>query len=95
MKQGDRIIKNTKNYRIMIDSEGVGHIRITRRINLKTLIEIFQSLYLELKNDQNRHPHISIYFSRSISDEMSENVQYFHNFVVSCLDGTFDLVIIN
>ena len=33
----------------MIDSEGVGHIRIIKRINLKALIEIFKDLYLELK----------------------------------------------
>ncbi|MCQ6963644.1 hypothetical protein [Methanolobus chelungpuianus] len=95
MKEGDRIIKTNKNYRVMIDSDGVGHIRIIRRVNLKTLIEIFQSLYLELKKDQNRTPHISIYVSRSICDEMSENVQYFHDFVISCLDGTFDLIVIN
>jgi hypothetical protein len=32
-----------------IDSEGVGHIRIIKSINLKALIEIFKDLYLELK----------------------------------------------
>lgn len=79
----------------MIDSDGIGHIRIIRRVNLKTLIELFQSLYLELKKDQNSSPHIIIYVSRSICDEMSENVQYFHNLAVSCLDGTFDLIVIN
>jgi hypothetical protein len=33
----------------MIDLEGVGHIRIIKRINLKALIEIFKDLYIELK----------------------------------------------
>ena len=95
VKQVDRIIKSNKNYRTMIDSEGIGHIRIIRRINLKILIEVFQDLYLELKKDSSRKPQISIYVSRSISDEMSENVQYFHDFAVSCLDGTFDLIVIS
>ena len=49
MEPNDRNLKQNKSYRTMIDSEGAGHIRIIRRINLKTLIEIFKELYLELK----------------------------------------------
>jgi hypothetical protein len=79
----------------MIDSEGIGHIRIIRRINLKTLIEIFKDLYLELKKDPGKKPHIAIYVSRSIYEEMSDNMKHFHDFAVSCMDGTFDLIIIS
>jgi hypothetical protein len=79
----------------MIDSDGEGHIRIIRRINLKTVIEIFKDLYLELKKDSGRKPHITIYVSRSIYEEMSDNMKYFHDFAVSCIDGTFDLIIIS
>ncbi|MCC4771673.1 hypothetical protein FXV91_16330 [Methanosarcina sp. DH2] len=52
LSNGD--VKENKSYRIMIDSEGTGHIRIIRRINLKTLIEIFKDLYLELKPDPDK-----------------------------------------
>jgi len=79
----------------MIDSEGAGHIRIIRRINLKTLIEIFKDIYLELKKNPNKKPHIIIYVSRSVYEEMSDNMKHFHDFVVSCMDGTFDLIIIS
>ena len=79
----------------MIDSEGAGHIRITRRINLKTLIEIFKDLYLELKKDPGKKPHITICVCRSIYEEMSDNMKHFHDFAVSCMDGTFDLIIIS
>ena len=51
MELSDQNLKQNKSYRTMIDSEGVGHIRIIRRINLKTLIEVFKGLYLELKKN--------------------------------------------
>ena len=79
----------------MIDSEGVGYIRIIKRIKLKTRIEIFKDLYLELKKNHGKKPHIAIYVSRSIYEEMSDNMKHFHDFTVSCMDGTFDLIIIN
>lgn len=94
MGLSDRNLKQNKSYRIMIDSEGEGHIRIIRRINLKTLIEIFKELYLGLKNNSEKKPHITIYVSRSIYEEMSDNMKHFHEFAVSCMDGKFDLVII-
>lgn len=95
MGLNDRNLTQNKSYRTMIDSEGIGHIRIIRRINLKTLIEIFKELYLELKKDPCKEPHITIYVSRSIYDEMSDNMKHFHDFAVSCMDGTFDLIIIS
>ncbi len=95
MEFSDRNLKQNKSYRIMIDSEGAGHIRIIRRINLKTLIEIFRELYLELKKNPDKRPHITIYVSNSIYEEMSDNMKHFHEFAVSCMDGTFDLTIIS
>jgi len=79
----------------MIDSEGAGHIRIIKRINQKTLMEIFKELYLELKKDPDKKPHITIYVSNSIYEEMSQSMKSFHDFAVSCMDGTFDLIIIS
>lgn len=56
MGLNEQNIKQNKSYRTMIDSEGAGgHIRIIRRINLKTLIEIFKELYLELKKDPEKN----------------------------------------
>jgi hypothetical protein len=94
MGLSDLNLKQKKSYRTMIDSEGAGHIRIIRRINLKTLIEIFKDLYLELKKNPDRKPHITIYVSNSIYEEMSDNMKHFHDFAVSCMDGTFDLIVI-
>ena len=95
MELSDQDLKQKKSYRTMIDSDGVGHIRIIRRINLKTLIEIFKDLYLELKKDPERKPHITIYVSNSVYEEMSDNMKHFHEFTVSCMDGTFDLFVIS
>jgi hypothetical protein len=88
-------LKQNKSYRTMIDPEGTGHIRIIRRINLKTLIEVFKDLYLELKKNPGKKPHITIYVSRSIYEEMSDNMKHFHDFTASCMDGTFDLIIVS
>jgi hypothetical protein len=95
MESTDLNLKQNKSFRTMIDSEGAGHIRIIRRINLKTLIEVFKELYLELKKNSEKEPHITIYISRSIYEEMSDNMKHFHEFAVSCMDGTFDLHIIS
>jgi hypothetical protein len=95
MELTERNLKQNKSYRTMIDSEGAGHIRIIRRINLKKLIETFKDLYLELKKNPDKKPHITIYISRSVYGEMSDNMKHFHDFAVSCMDGTFDLNIIN
>jgi len=95
MGLNERNLKQNKSYRIMIDSEGIGHIRIIRRINLKTLIEVFKELYLELKKDPDKKPHMKIYISHSIYEEMSDNMKHFHDFTVSCLDGTFELIVIS
>jgi len=95
MGNNDRYLEQNKSYRVMIDVQGAGHIRIIRRINLRKLIEIFKDLYLELKKDTSKKPHIIIYVSRSIYDEMSDNMKHFHDFAVSCMEGTFDLIIIS
>jgi hypothetical protein len=94
MEVNSRNVEHNKNYRIMIDSERTGHVRILRRINLKTLMDIFKDLYLELKLNSEK-PHMIIYLSPSIYDEMSDNMKHFHNFAASCMDGTFELIVIS
>lgn len=95
MGLSDQNLKESKNYRIMIDSEGTGHIRILRRINLKTLMEIFKDLYLRLKKNSEKQPHMMIYVSPSVYEEMSDNMKQFHEFAVACMDGTFELIVIS
>jgi len=94
MERSNQNLKENKNYRIMVDSEGTGHIRILRRINLRTLMEIFKDLYLELKKNPEKKPHMIIYVSPSIYEEMSDNMKHFHDFAVSCMDGKFELTVI-
>lgn len=95
MGLNSRDVEQNKDYRIMIDQEGTGHIRILRRINLRMLMEIFKDLYLELKTNSEKKPHMIIYVSPSIYGEMSDNMKHFHDFAVSCIDRTFELVVIS
>jgi len=88
------IFRKTQNYRVLIDSEGVGHIRIIKRVNFRTILVVFKDLYLELKKNEVYSPHIIIYVSQSLCDEMSENMHGFLDFAVSCMDGTFEIRVI-
>lgn len=84
----------TSSYRVLIDPGGIGHIRIIRRVNFRTLLRVFREVYLELKKNSDKCPHIIIYLSRSLSTEMSENVKDFLDFSIACMDGTFELIIV-
>lgn len=91
MDSRERFFRKTATYRVLIDSDGIGHIRIVRRVNFRTVLIIFKDLYLELKTNAER-PHIILYVSPSLSREMSENMKYFLDFAVACVDGSFELM---
>ena len=86
--------RKADTYRIMIDPDGVGHIRIIKRMNFRTVLTLFKELYLELRKGQASRPHIIIHVSRSLCDEMSENIREFLLFCSTCLDGTFELSVV-
>lgn len=94
MASVDPCFRKTSNYRVLIDPEGIGHIRIIRRVNFRTILLLFKELYLELRKNSSAKPHIIIYLSRSLSTEMSDNMRDFLDFVKSCLDGSFELRVV-
>ncbi|MGA2103770.1 MAG: hypothetical protein ABSG06_00085 [Methanoregula sp.] len=81
-------------YRIMIDTEGVGHIRIVKRMNFRTILNLFKELYIEIRKDPTKKPHIVIHISKSLYGEMSDNLKEFLLFCSTCLDGKFELFIV-
>jgi hypothetical protein len=94
MTSEDPFFRKTENYRVLIDTEGIGHIRIIKRINFRTLLVIVKDLYLELRKNPEKKPHIVIYISRSLCSEMSDNMDNFLDFAVSCVEGSFELNVI-
>ncbi len=90
----DPLFLKTASYRVLIDDESVGHIRITKRVNFRTVLQVFREVYLELRKTSDSKPRIVIYLSRSLADEMSDNLKDFLDFAVSCMDGTFELAIV-
>ena len=86
--------RKTETYRIMIDAQGVGHIRIIKRMNFRTVLNLFKELYIEIRKDPGKNPHIVIHVSQSLCDEMSENIREFLLFCSTCLDGTFELSVV-
>jgi hypothetical protein len=94
MEPADPCFRKTSSYRVLIDQEGTGHIRIIRRVNFRTILLVFSEVYLELKKNTGTKPRIVIYLSRSLSTEMSDNMRVFLDFVISCLEGSFELRIV-
>ncbi|MFA4862015.1 hypothetical protein [Methanoregula sp.] len=94
MEPADPCFKKTASYRVLIDPDGTSHIRIIRRVNFRTLLLVFKEVYLELKKNPEKKPHIIIYLSKSLSTEMSDNLTNFLDFSGSCVEGTFELRIV-
>ena len=90
-------VRKTASFRIWVDEEGVGQIRILKRINFTTLVAIFEELHGEIKKRISGNPgkvHIIFYISKSLYDEMSVNAKEFLGFCQSCMGITFELVLI-
>ncbi len=97
MNEGDVFVRKSANYRIWIDEEGVGRIRILKRINFKTFVNLFEELHGEIKKRIKGNPgkvHIVFYISKSLYDEMSVNAKEFLGFCQSCMGIKFELVLI-
>ncbi|MGD0079861.1 MAG: hypothetical protein ABSB80_04330 [Methanoregula sp.] len=94
MKENGREFRNTKSYRIWIDKNGTGHIRIVKRINFSTFISLCRETYLAIDRTTDLSIRIIIYVPRSLYDVMSENVREFIMFCRSCTDAVFELSVI-
>ena len=96
MNESDVFVRKTAGYRVWVDDEEVGHIRILKRINFKTLVALLEELHGEIKKRSTWNPgkvHIIFYISRSLYDEMSVNAKEFLGFCQSCMGIRFELVL--
>lgn len=96
MNREDAFYRKSGNYRVWVDDEGAGRIRILKRINFKTLVSLFEELHAEIKKKNTGNPgkvHIVFYISRSLYDEMSVNAKEFLGFCQSCMGIRFELVL--
>jgi hypothetical protein len=94
MAENAVFFRKADTYRVMIDNDGTGHIRIIKRMNFRMILTLFKELYLEIRKTPGRSPHIIIHVSQSLYDEMSENLKEFLLFCSACLDGTFELAVV-
>ncbi len=97
MNERDVLVRKTAHYRIWVDENGVGRIRILKRINFKILVSLFEELHGAIKKRIEGKPgkvHIVFYISKSLYDEMSINAKEFLEFCQSCMGIKFELVLI-
>lgn len=85
--------RKSGSYRIWVDEAGVGHIRVLKRMNFKTLVTLFEQMHAEIKKINPDRIHIIFYVPKSLYDEMSINAKEFLDFCQSCMGITFELAI--
>lgn len=79
---------------MLIDQQGTGHIRITRRVNFQVILSLLGDLFITLRAE-GEDPVITLYLSQSLCADMSDNLSVFIGFCNRCLAGTVSLVIID
>ncbi len=86
--------RNAKNYRIWIDENGIGYIRILKRVGFKIVVSLFEEVYREIKKrTDNGKVHIVFYISRSLHDNMAANAKEFIQFCQTCMNIEFELIL--
>jgi hypothetical protein len=96
MIEGEGFYRKNGNYRVWVDEEGIGRIRILKRTNFKTLVNLFEELHGEIKKKNAGNPvkvHIIFYISKSLYNEMSINAKEFLDFCSSCMGVKFELLL--
>lgn len=90
-------IRRTKNYRIGIDEDGIGHIRILNNVGPDTLRDIFQEILSEIKKNNmeknNTDIHIIFYISKSSYNLISKRSKKLLESYSSCINIKFKIVL--
>ncbi|HID26427.1 MAG TPA: hypothetical protein EYP22_01050 [Methanosarcinales archaeon] len=81
----------TKEYRIWVDEEGIGRIRVLKNVNLKTLMNLLEQVYHKINKNKKR---IVFYISKSLYSNMSDNSKAFLDFCRNNLDIELDIILI-
>ncbi|MFQ6062332.1 MAG: hypothetical protein ACE5J9_04050 [Methanosarcinales archaeon] len=81
----------TKEYRIWVDEEGIGRIRILKNVNLKTIMDLIEQVYTKINKNKKR---IVFYISKSLYSKMSDNSKAFLDFCRNNLDIELDIILI-
>ncbi|MFQ6071414.1 MAG: hypothetical protein ACE5KT_01765 [Methanosarcinales archaeon] len=83
----------TKEYRIWVDEEGIGRIRILKNVNLKTIMNLIEQVYHKINKNKNKK-RIVFYISKSLYSNMSDNSKAFLDFCRNNLDIELDIILI-
>jgi len=94
MDAKELVLRKTGDYRVLVDQNGTGHIRIVRRINFRIFIMLCMETYLELKRKPTRNHKIVIHIPRSLYGSMSENISEFVNFCHTCTNAVIELQVV-
>ncbi len=93
MAEAEHFYRESGYYRAWTESPGVCCIRIIKRVNFRELVRIFREMLTELRKTPGR-ARVTLYISRSLNDEMSDNALEFLEFCKACVGVDIDFVIL-
>jgi hypothetical protein len=86
MVQNHDIFLKTDQYRVWIDQDNIGRIKILRRINFVTLIGIIKQIAEIQQRNTGKAGDLCIYIPSSLKSICSENLLSFIEFSKTCCD---------
>ena len=92
MVQHSEILFHTDQYRVWIDRDNIGRIKIIRRINLATLINIIRQITVVQLKETGKSGDVCIYYPASLKTICSDNLLSFIEFCKSCCDMNISII---
>jgi hypothetical protein len=86
MVQQSDIILQSDRFRAWVDQDNIGHIKILRRINFVTLIDVIRQIAEIQLRDTGQPGEVKIYIPASLRTICSENLRSFIEFTRICCD---------
>lgn len=79
-------------YRVWIDDENTGHVRVIKRINFGMIISVIRQIVEIQRKESVQTEVIRIYIPRSLRSIYSENLQSFIDFAGNCCNITIEVI---
>jgi hypothetical protein len=86
MGEYSTMLVKADHYRIWLDCQSIGHIRITRRLSTSVIISLVKVAYLAMRRRGIHKPSLVLHISRSLSSETSKSMDTFLEFCRECLE---------
>lgn len=88
----DDVILISDRYRVWIDDERAGHIRVIKRVNFGKIISVVRQIVEIQRKDSDQTGMIRLYIPRSLRSIHSDNLKAFIDFAESCSNISIEVI---